>query len=777
MPPKRTPVKNSPDSAREDDNLEVLKYNREKEQRNVRRVQGILIQAEEEHVELTSAQLKVYQRSIECSKAEFNKHHNDIIAQSSPAERDKQEDVYFAFMDLYEEVSMVVESWLEKLSPALQSQPQPISSQPPMIIQPSLPIAIPTFDGRYEQWEKFKVMFRDVVDRTNEPDRIKLYHLEKALVGDAAGLIDAKTITDGNYGRAWQLLDERYSDQRRMVDRHLAGLLGVKKLGNESFSELRALVETFDGHVDNLKFLGHGFADVAEYMVVFLMSRALDDETKKLWESTIRKGELPTYEDTIRFLKERVSVLERCQTSTDDSQHKYHQSSKFYPPRHSRINTLSSQARKQPHCDFCGKDHLNFECPQFNEMSVSQRISKVKEKNLCFNCLRRRHRVGVCSSPKTCFQCQRRHHSLLHQEEMRHPAFPVSTRTSEVQVPVSTSRPSTNGASPNAAHSHVPTKSTHQVFLFTALINVMDKDQQPHPCRALLDCGSQASFITQSLADALRIPTTEVSVSVTGIGSAKSTIKKMGTVQVNSRYNSFTLSLSCLVSPKITGLLPSSTTNIESWEIPLGIQLADPSFHQMSTIDMLIGMDHFYDILKPGYLKLSDNLPALHDSHFGWLVGGNYCEGLQTGAVLRSFTVSSDPVEKLDQRYWEVESTTPEKVLSTKVDECERHFLAIHRPEIQEYNNLHDPEALTPAPIMIGRPLCAVPEQTYQKIPANRLSRWHVQQLREHFWSKRSKQYLMEVKIRRKWTQKRVKVKPEFIVVQIKENVPLQHWK
>ncbi|XP_055590158.1 uncharacterized protein LOC129742301 [Uranotaenia lowii] len=317
MPPKRTPVKGSPDSPRGKDTLELLIHNHGIAKRNVQRILTHLKKAEDDNAELTPAQIKVYQRGVESSYTDFKMLFNEVIQLVSPAEREEHDDDYFDFVDLYEGASMVLEGWLEKLTPALQHQST--NNQPALIVQPSLPRAIPTFDGRYEQWEKFKVMFQDVVDKSNEPDRIKLYHLEKALIGDAAGLIDAKTITDGNYARAWQLLDERFSDQRRLIDRHLAGLLSAKKLCHESFSELRSLVETFDGHYENLKFLGHSFANVAEYMVVYLMSRGLDDETRKLWEFTVRNGELPTYADTIGFLKERISVLERCRISSEDT--------------------------------------------------------------------------------------------------------------------------------------------------------------------------------------------------------------------------------------------------------------------------------------------------------------------------------------------------------------------------------------------------------------------------------------------------------------------------
>lgn len=689
MPPKK--------EMKTEQDLEALVHNRGMALRNVTRIQTILKQAEVDHTELTPAQVKVYQRSVENANAEFTRLHHEIVALSQQENREEQDNYYLQFVDLHEEVSVVLESWLEKFTVPPAQQPQPTGNQQPLIIQPSLPRAIPTFDGRYEQWEKFKVMFKDVVDKGNESDRIKLYHLEKALVGDAAGLIDVKTITDGNYAHAWKLLDERYSDHRRLIDRHLASMLGVKKLAKESYSELRSLVETFNGHVENLKFLGNDFADVAEYMVVFLITRALDDETKKLWEATMKKGELPVYDETIEFLKERVSVLERCQTSSENSQSKYRPPTKpnLSKPFPSKINTATTSAPAEQRCEFCADNHFTFKCPIFNELSVSQRIAKVKEKNVCFNCLRRGHRVSDCSSKKSCLKCNRRHHSLLHLEEMDQPpknsseikqlpspAVPVPKSASAAQVPdppVPACKPSTSGASTNAAHSNVPVKPTSQVFLLTALVNVMDQDLLPHTCRALLDNGSQVSFITQSLANALRMSMNEVSVPITGIGSAKSTVKQMGTVQVRSRCNNFILSLSCLVSPKITGPLPSFTINIDTWNIPEGIQLADPTFHRANSIDMLIGMDHFYDIMKSGYMKLSDDLPGLHDSHFGWLVGGNYCEGLRSGIVLRSLTVSTDPVNKLVQKFWEIESVAPELVLTTDMEKCEQHFLATHR--------------------------------------------------------------------------------------------------
>lgn len=74
------------------------------------------------------------------------------------------------------------------------------SPQPQMIAQQQpLKAPIPTFDGSYANWPKFKAIFLDLMANSGDSDAIKLYHLDKALVGEAAGVLDAKVTSEGNY--------------------------------------------------------------------------------------------------------------------------------------------------------------------------------------------------------------------------------------------------------------------------------------------------------------------------------------------------------------------------------------------------------------------------------------------------------------------------------------------------------------------------------------------------------------------------------------------------
>ncbi|XP_062713223.1 uncharacterized protein LOC134290176 [Aedes albopictus] len=238
----------------------------------------------------------------------------------------------------------------------------------------------------------------------------------------------------------------------------------------------------------------------------------------------------------------------------------------------------------------------------------------------------RGHSVKNCPSKKSCSKCNKRHHTLLHLEGGAISSQPANENSANgvpgsAQPTASAVRQQSaeNQPSVTAAHSNNPVNPASQVVLLTALVNVMDHQQRPRVCKALLDCGSQ-----------------------------------------------------------FTGQVPSVKINLENWELPQGLRLVDPSFHEPSHVDLLIGIYWFYDIMKPGCLKIDDNLPSFHDSKLGWLVGGKLLD-CSSNLVLNSCAVRIDPIEELVQKFWEVEGVSSEVVLSSEEEQCESQFASTHR--------------------------------------------------------------------------------------------------
>ncbi|XP_038106697.1 uncharacterized protein LOC119766305 [Culex quinquefasciatus] len=504
------------------------------------------------------------------------------------------------------------------------------------------------FDGKYESWDRFKVMFKDVVDKSNEPARIKLYHLEQALIGGAAGSIDEKTIQDGNYERAWELLEERFEDKRRMVDLHIGGLLGVQKLEEESHADLRSLLDNFTGHVENLKFLGQEFSGVSEQIAVYILAHALDEGTYKQWEATIKRGN----------------------SRTKPSANKPSQ----------RANAATTPSQPEFRCEICAEAHQTFRCSTFLGYTVAQRKDKAREKNLCYNCLRPGHSTKRCSSKYTCGKCQRRHHTTLHepreqQEPAQKPATPQSVAPQVNQPPVVQPAGTSQQTSSQATCNHTQTVKT--VMLLTAVVNLLDDQGQSVPCRVLLDNGSQVNFITLTMADRLKLQRVAANVPICGIGAVKTYAKESVTVELKSRVSNFSVNVECLIVPKVTGMVPAVPVDINEWPIPVGVQLADPAFHKPDRIDMLLGVAMFFRLLKSGQMELAGNLPELRETHLGWVIAGEVGDTVPSPQYTHTATL--DDINEAIQRFWQVEDIDSATAVSTEQEECEAFFASTHK--------------------------------------------------------------------------------------------------
>lgn len=212
--------------------------------------------------------------------------------------------------------------------------------------------------------------------------------------------------------------------------------------------------------------------------------------------------------------------------------------------------------------------------------------------------------------------------------------------------------------------------------MLTAYVKVKHTDGSYILARALLDCASEANFVTEALAQRLCSKRTPANIDVYGISQSVKQVKYKTTIVVSSRFGSYKSSMEFLVLPTLTRILPTTTVDISKWVVPRHLPLADPKFNIAHDVDVIIGVKNFLTILENDQISLGAGLPVLRKTVFGYVVVGEVMEQDKSSVVCNVSSI--DNLESMVQKFWEVESFEKGKVLSLEELYCENHFEKTH---------------------------------------------------------------------------------------------------
>lgn len=535
-------------------------------------------------------------------------------------------------------------------------------------------IQIAKFDGSYFRWMEFRDTFRSLIHENNRISPVNKFHyLISYLEGEAARTISNLEVSSNNYKEAWSLLLDRYDNKRLLISHHLSALFNIHAMSKESEKSLRFLVDHVTKNLRALSNLGQA-TEHWDVIIIHLVASKLDNHTFMKWEEyrNALSTDAPTLKEFHKFLNDRATVLESLHRSKTESSKPTqgqqrpsghsNKSDHTHTKSHAYTNSSNqTQVSSSCLCPCCNADHRIFDCPSFKAKSIRERIAEATKLKLCLNCLRSGHPSFKCRLGR-CRECNKRHNTLLH--------LPTNDSTPNADSPPET----------------VVTCNNHgnkQALLCTAMIEVVNPNtSKSEVVRALLDCGSQSSFISEALKQRLSIEDCPISATkIIGFGNNHSaTISEYCIARLKSNNSSFSVISNFYVMKELTGSIPDSFINIRSFNIPNHIILADPKFNQPCFIDVLIGSDLFWDIIGGEQRSLGPRFPRLHSSKLGWLIGGPLPQCLQIKNSIKcnynlTHSFNSKGIEYNLNRFWELEEIPLKSHLSESEQACERHFL------------------------------------------------------------------------------------------------------
>ena len=140
---------------------------------------------------------------------------------------------------------------------------------------------------------------------------------------------------------------------------------------------------------------------------------------------------------------------------------------------------------------------------------------------MCLNCFGRGHGVRQCKSLYKCKKCQKPHHTLLHVDKDIGPSSSVES------------------SDPPTAVSHAAVKLRSSSLLMTCTVLVFVPDSLSVEARALIDNASTSSFVSEHLAQSLKLRRSHQNISVSGIAGSvhNSSLQSVAQLQISSAYS------------------------------------------------------------------------------------------------------------------------------------------------------------------------------------------------------------------------------------------------
>lgn len=497
-------------------------------------------------------------------------------------------------------------------------------------------------------------------------------------------IINNLPITNENYAVALDLLTKRFNKVLPIINAHIKGLLDVPPLTKSNNVLLRQFITQVNKHWKSLEALDVP-VDQWDLLLVHIYSKNLDFQTKQAFELEREEDVLPTLSEFINFLEKRCFTLEAlASNSSSDLKQKV-----------TRYSHVASEGPKDKNsaswvgiCLYCKQNnHSIYKCIKFAKIAAQQRKLFILKNRLCLNCFASQHMVSQCTSERVCKLCKQKHHSLLHDcystnsapslsvNSDQKPKNQSETANASVEQIISSLNTSTVVGHTNdcAQNNCLFSNNESQILLATARVRLEADNGNTVTARALLDSGSQTTFISSETVRKLGISSKKYNVQISGIANSKATVHGSVNLNIRSVNDSFILKAHCAILDKITCALPHTMVDMHQLALPHNLQLADKEFNIPAQIDLLIGADLYFEIILPGIIKLGHRLPTLQNSHFGWVVAGPAPVEKSSLFSVALFTSPPD-INEIIPQFWQLEECPRKQFLSAEDNLCETIF-------------------------------------------------------------------------------------------------------
>ncbi|UYV72973.1 hypothetical protein LAZ67_10001348, partial [Cordylochernes scorpioides] len=455
------------------------------------------------------------------------------------------------------------------------------------------------FSGTLREWLPWWGQFERIHKDDTLSDVDKFHYLHQAVTkgSRAQKFLEGYTVTEANYAKAIEALQEKFGDKVLLTEMYVRQLLGL--IVEKASSQRRTLADLYDPLMASLRSL-ESLEVTTDQNAVFLypmVESSLPDDVLQIWQRRPEAEEIRGAE-RLEFVRAGFKRPEKMQEKQEIQR-------RTSPTEAHLLNQSNNES-----CAFCDMtNHTSRNCNRAKQMMLEQRRQKAAKAKVCFWCLGRRHMARDCRSRFKCFVCRGRHVELMcsrRREEIHEKKANVKEDNLEA--------PSTSMADQTCSS---------EVLLMIASARVASPRGQ-RIVRILFDSGSQRSYIRRALIGQLNLEKI-------GQGQIQKALFGGGMTGVE-KHGIYRIQLENIRKGNKIGIdvLEEKTICNRTTFIPMGQWVEELISHhvefnsedfQEKEIDILIGSDYLGECLTGRTLKLKSG-PTAIETIFGWILCG-----------------------------------------------------------------------------------------------------------------------------------------------------------
>ena len=492
-------------------------------------------------------------------------------------------------------------------------------------------LSVPNWDGSRKNYATWKCEFNYWMEKYKQDKDEQLQRLRKALPRNSfwANQVRPSQTID----QAWKILDTEFGDQRKLMDGLLKEITNLKPIKSDSTS-LSRYAATILGFVNNMEQIGCEVTNAKEapFVMSQLLSKLDPKDNIEFGREMHRIEKEENVLNLLDWLNSEASLRSRVRKDAD-----YHNNSGEHRISRKFDNrAMDSETSDDDVCPLgCEAKHLLAACPKYQRSTIDQRWEIVKQNSRCRKCLRKHH-TNVCKKPdgSTCDRCRRRHHRTLHNEQFVPANSSLNPQaapyTNSMQGASNHSRQGTSNVPGHWAETQASTLNIQQARNVPGQcpvqkVKIKDKDGNLVETLAMLDSGSNTSFISKNVKKKLGLSGPKVHLTMNLAGGQKkseeSELVNITVVPISEETIQKPMQVYAIYKPyssakTVSRRIVNSYRHLEA--------ISNDLYLSGGSIGLLIGTDFpdaFVDIhVIPG----SPGEPIAKRNCFGWYVMGQF---------------------------------------------------------------------------------------------------------------------------------------------------------